>query len=430
MNKRRKIALSLVLLAVLLIGYWFYNNYNWVTEKQTIGFQGLAKKNHLLAADFFLRKMGISTHQINNWSEFRDLPSSKHTLLITTQTTINLIIMGFRLTQSDDLFSNKKSTLPLERSTNNSTHKKWVQPLLAWVESGGHIIIEAKYLFKGASDIESTVTSSALSLSKELLNDWSLFSTYHDVVNNDLPIPFFLNDTENKKAINVNFPYDITLMRTPSDKPLSSDKIPIWTINDDTAQYLMQFSVGKGLLTVLTSTSMFKNRAIDDYDHAQFLHYLVQLPEHDAGVWLINVDDIPSLWQWLWNNAWMIILSVVCLLFLWLWRVPFRFGPVLNDIPLERRRLLEHIKASGYYHWDNNEASYLLKQVQQRLWGQIRRMHPSIPQNDRLHAYQMLSDLTGIKQTLIQKALLKEETISDSQFTEKIQMLELIRAKL
>ena len=391
MNRGGQIILFVLFLVfALLISYWFYNNFSWVKEEKDIGFQGLAGSNQLLAADFFLRKMGVNTYQINGLNDFRDLPSNKHTLLIATQ----------------------RETISKELS----------QQLLAWVKAGGHIIIEAQYFPSFFREKKSD--KKTFPLDDELLNNWSLFSTDSDAENNRIPVQLFLDYPKEATAIEVDFPYDKTL------HAIDSEKVPIWLVEDKKAQYLMQFTLGQGLLTVLTSTRIFKNDFIENYDHAQFLYYLVQLAEHDAGVWLIRVDDMPALWQWLWQNAWTAMFSLTGLLFLWLWRVPFRFGPVLNDVPLERRSLLEHLRASAYYRWHHKESAYLLMQVQHRLWGQIRQKHPSIPNNDQQQAYQMLADITGIQQTLIEAALVKESDLSDSSFTKKVKMLELIRVSL
>jgi len=65
--------------------YWFYNHFYWVVETKEVGFQGAAKTNKLLAADYFLRKMGINSQPLDSLMAFRKLPSSQHTILIATQ---------------------------------------------------------------------------------------------------------------------------------------------------------------------------------------------------------------------------------------------------------------------------------------------------------------------------------------------------------
>jgi len=393
---------GIVLLLSCLLGYWFYNNFTWVDENKEVGFQGIAKTNDLLAAEFFLRKMGVLVQQVNGLVALRDLPSTEHTLFITTQReTINKELSNY---------------------------------LLTWLKSGGHAIVEAKYL--PDSELKNDKKKSKNSeknaeLDDELLKEWSLFAmdSNSDKKNEGLPVRVLLDNSSFNKSLNinqynkeieVNFPFNKTL-NTPASRLAA-----IWSVEDETGQYLIQFSVGAGLLNVHTSTLPFNNEQIADYDHAQFLHYLVQQPGHNAGVWLIRVDDMPPLWQWLWDKAWYAMFSLSLLFIVWLWRAPFRFGPILNDTQMERRSLLEHIRASGYYRWHNDQSGYLLEQVQNRLWTKIQKSHPAIRRDNQLQAYKMLEDITGINETLITEALLKTDKINEHDFTNKIKLLELI----
>lgn len=406
MNNSGQILLySLLLLISLALGSWFYNNFSWVNEEKEVGFQGIAKTNKLLASEFFLRKMGVSVQQVNGLVAFRDLPSSRHTLLIATQ-----------------------------RDTLN---KDLSEKLLHWVRSGGHLIVEARYL--ETADINKDNNKTAID--DYLLEELRVFS--HDTniseiarknaieaeksklkdnceCKEDIPVVFSVKNTD----MNINFPYDLTLQND------NSEKQALWLMKDDTAQYLMQFSLQRGLLTVLTSTSMFNNKHIAQYDHARFLHYLVQQQGHDAGVWLIRVDDMPPLWQWLWTNAWPVMFSLSLLFVFWLWRAPLRFGPLLNDEQTQRRSLLEHIQASGYYRWHNNQSGYLLAKVQNSLWDKIQTAHPAVRRENPARAYVKLEDITGIKKSLIIEALMKVEKLSEQEFLKRIKMLEMIRRHL
>ncbi len=391
MSKPVHIVLSLlVLLLALLSANWFYKNFSWVNEKEEVGFQGIAKSNHLLGAEFFLRKMGIVVQQVNALTAFRDLPSTRYTILITTQ----------RETINKDL----------------SEH------LLAWIKAGGHVIIEAKYLPDYSTDNNKN-TSPPDEAADELLPDGLLFSkdTQASDDNNEFPVRL---SVDNNTIIEVNFPYYKTLDNS------AYTTTPIRLIKDEIGQYLMQFPIGQGLLTVMTTTDMFSNNTITDYDHAQFLHYLVSQAGHNGGVWLIRVDDMPPLWQWLWNNTRYMVLSLSILFLLWLWRMPFRFGPVLNDIQPQRRSLVEHIRAAGYYRWHNEQSKYLLQQVQNRLWVHIKKTHPAIPYDNKLKACKILAEITGIQDSLIKEALLTEGKLDEYEFTETIKLLELIKLRL
>jgi len=84
-NSGQVLLYVLILLVVFATGNWFNNNFKWVNEEQEVGFQGIAQTNNLLAAEFFLRKMGIKVQQVNGLVALRDLPSTQHTLLIAPQ---------------------------------------------------------------------------------------------------------------------------------------------------------------------------------------------------------------------------------------------------------------------------------------------------------------------------------------------------------
>lgn len=427
MNNSAGQVLMYIILLLFGLGasYWFYNNFTWVNEEKEVGFQGIAKTNKLLASEFFLRKMGVKVQQVNGLIAFRDLPSEQHTLLIATQR---------------DTINNELS-----------------QKLLSWVRSGGHLIVEARYLSddsldaikngkKNNSDIKQLIDD-------DLLKEFIIFSNYTDsceckVDGDDLEIKNIervdkadevmmgeadsehddeeipINVAIGEIEIEVNFPYDISLQKMSSTPQLS------WLVKDDISKYLMQLPLEKGLLTVLTSTDIFNNSQILQFDHARFLYYLVQQQGHDAGVWLIRVDDMPPLWQLLWKNAWYVMFSLSLLFFFWLWRAPLRFGPKMNDTPMARRSLLEHIQASGYYRWHDNQSGYLLSKVQNTLWDKIRTTHPAIRREIPAQAYMKLAEITAIKEPLIKEALMVVDKISEQDFVKRVQMLGVICKRL
>ncbi len=425
MNNSGQLLLYIFLLLISLAsGYWFYNNFTWVNEEQEVGFQGIAKTNKLLASEFFLRKMGVQVQQVNGLVAFRDLPSEKHTLLIATQ----------------------RETLNKELS----------QKLLAWVRSGGHLIIEARPIEKEKTKLKEN-KDSELKMDDDLLEEFFIFTEAGDPCGCDTEknssdesdsmeineVEVDIEETEEededelvpvlvtldeKIEIEVNFPYYKSLQNSLPKK--ASEVALSWLVNDDAGQYLMQFPLENGLLTVLTSTVMFNNDQIAKYDHARFLHYLVQQQGHDAGVWLIRVDDMPPLWQWLWTNAWYLMFSLALLFFFWLWRVPLRFGPLMNDEQMARRSLMEHIQASGYYRWHKKQSGYLLSKVQNTLWDKIQTIHPGVNRENPVQAYNKLEQITGIKQSLIKQSLMSVDHITEQEFLKRIKMLEVIRKSL
>ena len=372
---------ALVFLVFSLLGYWFYSNFTWVVKEVDVGFQGRAKTNQLLASEMFLRKMGVPVHQVTSLSELRHLPSTQTTILIATQ-----------------------------RKTIN---KELSQHLLNWIYAGGHLIVEAQY------QADKTKQGSE---KDALLANYSLYTKQNKTKRKaeKLPISVFLERSLSKISV------DFIDNRSLSDAAYDSS----WSIVHDKNQYLMQFHLGTGLLTVLSSTKMFRNRSIAKYDNAQFLHYLVQFPNHNQGVWLLRIDDMPALWLWLWHSAFYALLSLVLLLILFLWRAPFRFGPLLNDQPQARRSLLEHIQANGYYRWHNKQSAYLLAQVQQRVWRKAEKMHPAINRDNYSQACDLLVNISGINRSAIDDALQELETLAEYELLQKVKVLKLLEQSL
>lgn len=395
---------ALLLIAGLAIANWFYNNFTWVKEETDVGFQGIAQSNQLLAAEFFLRNMGIRAHQVNGLVAFRNLPSPRKTILIATP----------------------RETLNEELS----------QDLLSWVRSGGHLIVEARVQSANADNKQANNNNDLTAHARDsLLSGLSVFSVRSntDADNKNIPVAFFLDSPGQSQEIQVDFPYYRILSRgNPREKQPESRHLPepVWVVEDELGAYLMQFSLEQGLLTVLTSSRMFTNEQIDKYDHARFLHFLLQHPGYDDGVWLIRVDDMPALWRWLWDNARYTMLCLMILLLLWLWRAPLRFGPQLNDAPTRRRSLLEHIQASGYYRWHEQQSGLLLAKVQERVWENIQRLHPGVRRENAAQAFTMLEEITGIQANVIKQALTPVLKLDEQEFTEKVRILEAIREQL
>jgi hypothetical protein len=406
-NSAQMLLFILLLVLTFAIGHWFYNNYEMVEEVKEVGFQGEAKTNNLLAAEFFLRKMGVEVQQVNALIGFRRLPSSDHTILITTQ----------RETLNESLSAN----------------------LINWVKEGGHLIVVARYSDKSEKVFDFLKTGKKNNQETQetqediLLKDLSIYAkeTKSKFNNEGIPVSLAL-PAGSAEPIDVNFPLKRTLARFVNKKAgYQADFIdPEWVVEDLLGKYLIQFSLQRGRLTVLNSAAMFTNDEINEFDHARFLHYLVQQQGNDAGVWLIRVDDMPALWHWLWGNAWYVMVSLLVLLLLWLWRSPLRFGPKLNDDNLARRSLLEHIQAGAYYRWHEGQSRLLLAKVQENLWEKIHIAHPAVRRENPAQAFAMLAEITNLDESRIRAALSPTSRIKEHEFTDLIKTLELIRRNL
>jgi hypothetical protein len=120
---------------------------------------------------------------------------------------------------------------------------------------------------------------------------------------------------------------------------------------------LLTIKRGKGLLTLVAELERIENPAIGDTEreNAQFLWQLVH--KHHAvpaGVWLIHQDAMPPLWKLVWEHAWALVLTLALLLPLTFMALSPRFGPLIPKPAPDRRRILEHIHASGLFMWQRH----------------------------------------------------------------------------
>ncbi|MGH8631007.1 MAG: hypothetical protein ACREU7_09620, partial [Burkholderiales bacterium] len=124
--------------------------------------------------------------------------------------------------------------------------------------------------------------------------------------------------------------------------------------------------------------SGISNYFIGELDHAEFLWRLVRLDPGTADVFFFNNPQRLSLVGWLRANAWTALASAGGLLLFWLWRIAPRFGPIQPDPERVRRRLLDHLRASGRFLWSNGAAARLLEAARDASLRRVMRAHPDL----------------------------------------------------
>ncbi|MBS9727341.1 hypothetical protein JR047_24335, partial [Pseudomonas stutzeri] len=66
-----------------------------------------------------------------------------------------------------------------------------------------------------------------------------------------------------------------------------------------------------------------------------------------GSVWLVYASRPPSLWARVFYQGWPLWAPLLLAILGWLWGRSQRFGSLLPSPVLERRSLLEHVRASG-----------------------------------------------------------------------------------
>ncbi|OQW91767.1 MAG: hypothetical protein BWK79_16190 [Beggiatoa sp. IS2] len=376
---------SILLLCFISIGalaYWFLQNFERVSEYKEMGYQGQARYNFLLAAQRLLERSGTKTQTVYSFSRIA--------AQLTPQDTIVL------LAYNDSYLTGQQQ-----------------QQLLNWVRAGGHLIVTGSII--GEENEEN-----------ELFNQIGVSIEENDLDCADCdnieqrPLTFF---TWNRHSLHIAFDPQFFL---------ESNRSPDLSIDSDYGYHLFMYKIGQGYLTMLSDLQFLHNDEIGKYDHAAFLWYLVHYQRSVTQTWLLVLrnTDIPSLATLLWQHAQPLVISSLFLLMLTLWSISRRFGPLLPSPPRTRRRLLEHLDASGRFLWRYEQSHLLLTTVRQAVFKRLEQIYPTWGTLPQTELCQRLARLGKLSPQQVESALYQMQFKSEMSFTQAVQTLTTIKEKL
>ena len=310
-------ALWAVVLVVAVLGgaVWFFNNFERVPDREWTGYQGEARRNGFLAAERLLDRMGMRVRHLKTPIELRELPPNG-TLILPAR---------------------RNALAPAER-----------ERLTGWVDGGGHLVVENE---------------------NHRLPDPVLDSL--GVKREPVKLPGQIRPTEVRlphapEALKVTLASDRTLIAPAGAFQVQGNK----------ATQLVHFKRGRGQVTVLNDFGFMRNWSIGQNDHAEFLWQLVRFQPGTAAVFVFDNPQKLSLVQWLTDNAWAVLAAGALLLVAWLWRIAPRFGPIAPDPEPARRRLLDHLRASGRFQWSAGGAATLAEAAREAALRRVARAQP------------------------------------------------------
>lgn len=351
MSRAAQVAIVLVALAGLGL-VWFLNNFDYVDERVYVGPQGEARRNRFLAAERLLARMGTKVRHLKTIPELRELPPNG-TLILPDR---------------------REALGPDARAR-----------LLKWVDDGGHLVVE---------DESASVPDPVLD---------ALEVTRTEV--KPAPAKGPQKGPQQRPLVQARLPHAPETMRVDMHSMQTLDA-PFATVKVESrnATHLVHFPRGRGQVTVLNDLEFVRNRAIGRNDHAEFLWQIVRFQPDTAGVFVFDNPQKLSLWRWLATNAWAVLAGGALALAAWLWRIGSRFGPVAPDPEPDRRRLLDHLRASGRFQWARGGATDLVEAAREAALRRVARAHPDFAaldapeQEARLAA---LFDLRGEEARLV-----------------------------
>jgi len=371
------LALIVVFTLAGLGGYWFYRNFSLVEEEVESGFPPAARQNPLLAAERFLA------------ANLRDA-KSQPSLGEFPPTDATLIMPGERFDVGPE-----RAAL-----------------LLEWVRAGGHLIVTAEKVWPGQ---------------ERRRNDWLLaplgiVPAFSDKVTETARQPLDVDLADADDFMRVQLSRNHLLIPGNRIRPYDA-------LGSEYGDHILRYRQGEGLLTVLSDAGFMENCLIGRNDNAALLWHLVRV-RPQGEIWLVYAGDMPPLWKWIWQNAWMVVLSFAVMLTAWLIVRGRRFGPPLLQPALQRRRLLDHVQASGHFFWRTGNQEKLLNAARDALHRDLLFQHPGLAVRPKTEQAAWLAALSGYSEEDVFRAMFHPCGADEFEFTRTIQLLAKLRKKL
>jgi len=205
----------------------------------------------------------------------------------------------------------------------------------------------------------------------------------------------------------------------------SSSPAPAWRAGlADERSSVLHYVWGNGQITVLDGLHFLDNRQLGNFDHAELIWALLEHYQPQGALRLASRMEIPSLWQWLSEAAWMVLTSAAVLIVLWLWRIVPRFGGTLAARGGERRDLLQHLSAIGRSVWREGGIAHWLAVVRQAVHQRLSLRHPYLYRLEASAQRITLAKIAACRTKDIQAALTPGQAQTPDAFTKAMQTLQ------
>jgi hypothetical protein len=377
----RKFAFRAALVAAPFLALFLYaafNWYVWVEHPYPVGMGEEARKNPYLALDQFLARMGARTEFARSPVQLSRPPEKGV-----------LILAGRRLA-----FMNPQR----------------VREIDAWVRRGGLLVVEAE----------------SLGIDDPLLDNYGI---ERDIPEGSRGTPeerraARKRETEKREARKAEAKgdprseYTATILWPGASKPLrvrqpgpglriagEGEPAKLVSAMAGDRLVLVAFDADAGRVVALSSLNFLRNRDMGELNHAEFAWRLATgAPQQRASMLFLRVPS-PSLWAWIRENAWPVVISAMILLLLWLGRIVPRFGPLEPEPPPVRRSLVEHLRAAGRFVWSRGDAQKLIEAARDRVWRTALRRRGGLAGLAHSKAHDTLVSLTGQAPATVQRAL-------------------------
>lgn len=314
MNRRMFILPAIV----LILGggaLWLLANLDRVPRQVWVGYKGEARTNPWLAAQRLLERMGLAAGRVKSIPELKALPAD------------GTLVLPRRLA-----FISRDEQLKL----------------VQWVEGGGHLIVEAELPRQPDPLLDALGVTR-----KPVTRKGKGIYVGAQLPGAPAPLKVQMGEWRGLEASSAQF-----------------------SLKGADATWLVHLQRGAGRVTAIAELGFAGNAEIGKFDHAEFLWQLARLAPGRGAVTFFHSPQKLSLIDWLKEHAWAAIAAGALLLAAWLWRVAPRFGPVAPDPEPARKRLLDHLRASGRFQWSSGGAAALAEAARDAALRRVMRAQP------------------------------------------------------
>lgn len=404
--------------ALLIAGtVWWFVHFERVSQNAYVGLSGKAQQDPYLALRRLLKQSGLRLEE----PEVHARPVKKFEQLPAGGT----LLLGDR----------RHVLMTPER----------VKAITAWVESGGHLIVEAEY--PGRADpllaafglaraaprrggqpntspaAKADAKDEADAESKANGTDASGAEAQNKPVPQPVPPLPKRRAARNAEITEVAFAGDSRAMNVEFNayQHLTQPKIDgYWVVTDRAGVRLVSGARGKGRVTAISNFDFLTYRGSFDikelsaqpthlgkYDHAEMILKLIRLNPlyKTAALRLVWGDDEVSLWTWLAGHALLALASLAVLILLWLWRVVPRFGPLQPEAPPAEQKLLSHLEAAGRFYWKHMEPPEIYAKLRAAFVQRLKERRPGIAQRSADQRNAELARLIAARPEAVARAL-------------------------
>ncbi|MEP6907005.1 MAG: DUF4350 domain-containing protein [Pseudoxanthomonas sp.] len=157
----------------------------------------------------------------------------------------------------------------------------------------------------------------------------------------------------------------------------------------------------------------------------------VLAPNYGKGtVHLVYAAQMPSLMRMLLSKGWPVWVPLALALLAWLWMRMQRFGPLQPSPPSARRSLLEHVRASGEHLFRYQRRALLYAAVRNAFLARLRRRDPVAAALSGEAQASVIAERLGLSVAEVQTALKPPSSHDKTAFRDRISTLIQLRKRI